>query len=83
MVCCVDFPVQTVKLFLSCIIGAGAQNRDRPAYWCTESRSTGIAIVSMTGSMEVLVVSLCSGVETMIGYEIVTLTLDHPRLTAC
>ena len=41
MVCCVDFPVQTVKLFLSCIIGAGAQNRDRPAYWCTESRSTG------------------------------------------
>ena len=29
------------------------------------------------------VVSLCSGVETMVGYVIITLRLDHPKLTAC
>ena len=31
MVCCVDFPVQTVKPFLSCIIGAGTHNHAWPA----------------------------------------------------
>lgn len=31
MACCVDFPVQTEKPFLSCIIGAGAHNHERPA----------------------------------------------------
>lgn len=72
MVCCVDFPVRSEAF-------SELNNRS----WCTQSRSTGITIVSTMGIMEVSVVSLCSGVETMIGYEIVTLTLDHPRLTVC
>lgn len=79
MACCVDFPVQTVKPFLSCIIGAGSHNHDRPALIMIDLRYHHVN----DRKHEMLVVSLCSEAETMIGYAIITLTLHHPKLTAC